>query len=91
MLIGKNWKLESDELNVKLMSRHIRKATPDKPSKEYWVTVGYYGTVKGALAGLVEHEVKSTGLKDVLTVVAKIDELYKLISGFEVKDGERKT
>ncbi len=83
MLIGKDWKIESDNLNVKLIKRYIRKATADKPRGEYWVAEGYYGTVKDALRGLVEHKVRATLLKDVKTVVAKIDELYKLISGLE--------
>ncbi len=81
MLIGKDWKIESDELNVKILSRHVRKA---KPRKEYWVTEGYYGTVKGALAGLVEHEVRATGLKDVETVVKKQNEIYNLIANLKI-------
>ena len=80
MLINKDWKIESDELNVNLLRRHIRKATPDKPRMVSWVTVGYYSTVAKALAGLVQHKIMGSGLKDVRTVVAKIDRLYKLIS-----------
>ena len=84
MLIGKTWKLESDELNVKLLERHVRKAATDKPRKEYWTVEGYYGTVKGALAGLVEHEVRATGLKDVETVVKKQNEIYNLIANLKI-------
>tara|TARA_R100000049_G_C1866339_1_gene27809 strand:- start:159 stop:419 length:261 start_codon:yes stop_codon:yes gene_type:complete len=83
MLIDKNWKMESDELNVKIMRRRVRKATLEKPRSEYWVTEGYYGTVKEALHGLVKHEVRATGLKNVEVVVAKIDKLHKLIKGLE--------
>ncbi len=76
MNIGKDWKIEADELNVGLLRRHTRKAD----GSTYWQPYGYYSTVANALQGLVDVEVKQTALKDLETVVKKIDELYEWIS-----------
>ena len=73
MQIGKNWKIESDELNVILYKKQSEKA------KRQWRAVGFYRTVANALKDLVNHEIRATELKDLQTVVNKIDELGKLI------------
>ena len=74
--INKNYKTESDSLNVILSKREVSK----KPlGKERWRTVGYYSTFESALKALIDMEIKGTGLKDFETLVNKIDELYKLI------------
>jgi len=41
----------------------------------YWRPYGYYSTVANALQGLVDVEVKQAGMRDLETVVKKIDEL----------------
>ncbi len=74
MLIGKNWKIESDDMNVILMDLH-----KSKKGEESWEIEGYYPTVKEALHGLVELEIKSTELKDLQTVCDKIMVLHYLI------------
>lgn len=79
MLIGKNWKVEADSLNVILSQRKVRKRKDDKPTYEDWEAIGYYSTVANALKDLVNYEVRATGLKDLQTVVNKIDELGKQI------------
>ena len=79
MKIGKNWEIKSDPMNVTLLKRHRVKATATKPAHDSWKIEGYYSTIKGALVGLVNQEVQETGLEDFKTVVAKIDELHKLI------------
>ena len=78
MLIGTKYKIESP-LNVILS-----KKGKTKEGEEKWTGIGYYSSVKSALHGLVEIEVKATELKDLKTIVAKIDELHKLIEGLEV-------
>ncbi len=79
MLIGKNWKIESDPLNVTLLKRRMSKPKDGSPPKETWGPVGFYSTVNNALKDMVNFEVRGTGLSDLKTVQAKIEELYKLI------------
>lgn len=74
MLIGKDYKIESDSLNVTLSKRHV-----SKKGQEYWTAVGYFSNVKNALKALVNLGVKETSLKDIKTVNQKQDELYSLI------------
>ena len=80
MLIGKNWMIESDDLNVTLYRRYIAKKGTDT-GKEKWRTEGYFATVHNALKELVNLEVKGTHLKDLQTIVFRLDELYNLIGG----------
>lgn len=75
MLIGKDWKIESDSLNITIS--HRRKAK--KTGKESWVVKGYYSTLSNALKGLADFEIKGTGLKDFKEVVKKQEEIYALI------------
>ena len=79
MLIGKNWKIESDAMNITLLRRHTVRAKPNKPAHDTWKVEGFYGTIKGALTGLVNQGVRDTELTDLKTIVRKQDELYKII------------
>ena len=90
MKIGKNWKIESDSMNITLFKRHTVKATPTKPAHNSWSAEGYYSKIQHALKGLVDFEVKETELKDLKTVVEKQDELYKLIKGIRDENGVKK-
>ena len=74
MLIGKDWKIEADSLNVTLLKRHITKA-----KIEIWGIEGYFSTVKNALMELVDLGVRDTKLTDLKIIVKKQDELYRLI------------
>ena len=76
MLIGKNYKIESDDCNVVLSHRRV-----SGEGVERWKTLTYHNTLKDALKALVELEVGKTKLVDFQTVVDKMDELYKLIKG----------
>lgn len=81
MLIGKEWKIESDGLNTTLYKYRTVKATAKKLAHDYWAIEGYYSNTKNALEVLVDYGVASTGLKDLKTISKKQDELYKLIEG----------
>ncbi len=76
--INRNYKIESDSLNVILSKKEVSK---NSPGKEHWRTVGYYSTCESALKGLVEMEIKGTGLKDFEKVVSKVQELRQSING----------
>ncbi len=77
MIIGE-YKIESDELNTTLSKRMITQKG-DNEGKEYYHPIGYYSSFKAALKALTDLEVRLTELKDFKIVVAKQDELYKLI------------
>ena len=84
MLIGKDWKIESDKLNVTLSQRHTVEEKGDKPKHDVWVVEGYFSSLKEALRALVNVSVRETELKDLKTITKKQDELYKLIENLEV-------
>lgn len=82
MLIGTNWKIEADSLNVVLYRKHTGGKNPitgEIGKNIYWSQEGYYATLHGALASLVDNEIRDTKLEDVKYVCSKIDELYTLI------------
>lgn len=79
MKIGKDWEITSDDMNVTLLKRTTVRATPKRPKHDSWRVAGYYGSIKNALRALVDNEVNSTALIDLETILAKQDELYKLI------------
>jgi len=80
MLIGKDWKIESDSLNVVLYRKHMatRKVTGER-YEDWGDPIGYYSTIKGALHGLVGQGVRDTALTDLKTIESKISELRLLI------------
>ena len=83
MKIDKNWQVVSDPLNIILQRRKVTKATEAKPKRAYWVNVAYYSSVGNALNGMVDFRIAETKLVDFKTVVAKQDELYKLIQSIK--------
>ncbi len=80
MLIGKDYKIEADSLNVTLYERQITK----KEQREYWKAIGFFARFGGALKSLVDLRVRATGLRDYNTVCQKQDELYKLIDSLQI-------
>ena len=83
MLIGKDWKIESDPLNVTLYKKVISKKIGTK-GKVSWRVEGYFATIKSALDCLVELEVKETEMKEFRAVSKKLDELHVLISNLAI-------
>ena len=79
MLIGSNWKVESDDLNVVLSRKHIIQ-TGKKKGEEAWSVEGYYSTVSNALEALVEARVRGTELTDFKKVVAEIEAIKRDVS-----------
>jgi len=82
MLIGRNWKIESDSMNVTLFKRGVSK----KSGKETWRGEGYFGTIKEALHELVNLEIRQTGLTDLKTINNKIEELHELIDSLKEEE-----
>jgi hypothetical protein len=84
MQINKDWKIESDEMNVILSQRKIRGEKSANPGEEYYEPQGYYPTIPAALRGLVKLEVQGTGLTDLKTVCDKLDKLEIMINNLEL-------
>ena len=82
MKVGKNFKIESDKMNVTLY-----RWKTDKKGESYWSPQGYYATVKNALNGLVDQGVRDTELRDFKEVCKKVDELKADIARLEIKGG----
>ena len=76
MLIGKDWKIGADKLNIILYKRGIAKKT----GRDTWRVMGYFATVGGALHELVNQRVRDTELKDLKTITKAIEELLGLIT-----------
>ncbi len=72
LMIGSRWKVAADDMNVIV----CRKRTT-KDSSIRWDAEGYFATVSGALHFLVEQSIRDTQLKDLQTIVAKVEELKR--------------
>jgi len=79
MDIGKHFRVITDELNVKLQERYMSKPKDGTPPVEMFKTIGYYTSLADCFKALVDLKVKESGLEDLKTVIAKLDEIYKLI------------
>ena len=75
MLLGRNWKIESNELNVTLYELQKSKKT----GHEYWRPHSYYSSIANALKGLVNININRSGLTDLETINQRIEELYRII------------
>ena len=75
MIINKNFKIESDELNVTLFKHSTKGEKAKKPGEECWTPIAFFSTPESTLNYLVKLEVMGTGMTDLRTVVQKIDEL----------------
>ena len=74
MLIGKDWKIYSDSLNIILSKRYKK-----KEGGFGWKIKGYFSSITNAMKALVDQEVRKTELKDLKTIVAKLDKVYKFV------------
>ena len=76
MLIGKEYKIESDDMNITLYEK-------TKSAKATWRSIAFFSSFQSALEYLLDLEVLATGLKDLKTVVKKQNELYDLVKQLE--------
>lgn len=79
MIINDKYEVRAlDERNVALIEHRISESGKSKGTPVEKV-IGYYPNVNSALKGLAKKEIHGTGLRDLETVSAKIDLLYKWI------------
>ena len=79
MDIGKKYRITADGLNITLSKRFMTKPRDGSLTVEVYRAIGYYSSPSTALKALVGLEVRETELRDLRTVVAKLDEIYKKI------------
>ena len=84
MLVGKDYKIETDELNVTVSKRSVARKGANA-GQETWTNEGYFMTLENALKYLVDREVKETYLTDLKTVIAKQHEIKNLITQLKEK------
>lgn len=82
--VGKDWAVGSDGMNI--VTFRLSQARKGRKGGN-WIPQGYLSTLKNALEYLVDQAVMDTELKDLKTVVAKQDELYKLIGSLDIPQG----
>jgi hypothetical protein len=75
MLIGTRYKVESNSLQITV----YEKGTSKETKKVYWRAIAYYTTVAAAIKGLLQLEVRKSGLTDLETVQKAIERVEKLI------------
>jgi len=80
MLLGRKYKIESDSLNVTL----FQKQTSKKTGNVYWRSIAYFSSPQNALKYLANQTAMQTELKELETVVKKLDEIYDLINRLEL-------
>lgn len=76
MLIGKDFRVTAEKLDVVLSQRKKRTNKTTNETYEGWETLGYFRTVEGALHELLNQGVRDTELKDLRTVVVAVESLH---------------
>ena len=82
MKINDNYEIAAvDERTIAVFKRRVsKKGTPEEII--VWNPIAYFGTVKDALMYFVRNEINGTGLKDLVAVYEKVNELENLILAF---------
>lgn len=85
MKISNRYKIESDDVSITLYESYIGKKGKSE-GEEQWKAIGWFSTFKGVMSKLIDLEVKKTELKDLETIIEKIDELKNMISEIDFSD-----
>lgn len=85
MLIGKDYKITADEMNI-ILYKQKTYTQGKKVGQKFWEVYGYYPTIKGAIKGLAKDQIHETKLEDLKTICSKIDDLYALIKNLDIKE-----
>ncbi len=78
MNLGSRYKIESDDMNVTLLERHVAKAEhrlTKVAGRESWIAIRYYGNLENLLNGVVDIEIGKTGMATLAEVVAVVKNL----------------
>jgi hypothetical protein len=92
MLIGDKFKIESDSLNITLSEKYTvkeykgygKKPNPENVGQERWEILGYFSDIKHALWFMAKHDIKGTGLDDLVSVNQRLDEIHATIKALDI-------
>lgn len=90
MIINADYKIESDAMNVTLFVKKKvtgtgrGKPTIKKVGEEYWLPEAYFSSPQNAMDYLINKEIMGSGMKDLKTVVKKVEELTKLMESLKM-------
>lgn len=84
MKINEEYQITSDDMCVILMKRYQKKQKEGEPVQYDFKPCGYYRDVKQALEDFVRKEIFTTELKDMKTIVNKIEELENTINNLNI-------
>ena len=85
MQINEEYQIVTDgDMNVMLMKRYQKKQKEGEPVQYDFKPCGYYRDTKQALKDFVRKEIFTTELKDLETVVNKIEELENIINNLNI-------
>lgn len=79
MLVGNNWKIESDSLNVILMKKVKRKKKGTDETYDDWKNIGYYSNFENAFKAMVDQRIRDTDLTDIKSINKAILDMKKEI------------
>jgi len=74
MLIGDNYKIESDEMQFTISIKYVAGEGSKREGEDLWRTVAYYKTLPEVIKYIVDREIKGTGFKELLEVNQKIEQ-----------------
>ncbi len=85
MEIGKDYKLESDTLNITLSKKRIAQRGIHE-GEVWWETLGYYATIGSALRDFADRCLGETELQELQQILKKQDEIYSLIESLHLDE-----
>lgn len=79
MLIGKNYKLEVQGMDIVLQEKYTGKKRETGETYDGWKDIGFYSSLGGAMTALINKHVKETQLTDLRTILKAIEDLKKAV------------
>lgn len=90
MKIGNtNYRIVADEVSIQLLQEYEVKSGKNKGSLDYKI-VGWYSNMKDLCEGLLRREIKKTELKDLYTIIKRINEVEDVIKNIDFNEVEIK-
>lgn len=86
MQLGKDWKIESDSMNIILKRRRVvKKKDRKEDSRDPWNVEGYFSNVQNAMKFMADIKLLESEFKDMKAITKKQEEIYKLIQSITTK------
>lgn len=82
--INNTWRIDKDKLNF-ILQRKGQKEEGNEGTKDTWVNIGFFQTVKQLYHELVERSIKEVSLNDIKALNDKVAELHQFIEDAHAK------